>query len=184
MQKIFAKNSLAILAAAMMCAGMLSSCGGARNLLIPHAVSTGPVSTIHDLGLKSGQYDILNTVTETASVRCEYKGNTIRIVSGDGEFSYKFSFDEKKGWHLDSFQGAAALGYFATDIENVTSDVPRPEEFSRRVAMAKILKAVTDYNADGIVEPVVTTNATNAGDRTVEYTSTVRAKLVTVKPTN
>jgi len=184
MQKNFAKKALAILSAAVVCGGMLSSCGGAKNLLIPHSVSTASVTTVSDLGLKQGQYDILNTVKETASVRCEYKGNAIRIESGDGDFSYKFSFDNKVGWRLDSFQGAASLGYFAADIEEAASYAPQPEEFSRRVAMAKIIKAVTDYGADGIVEPVIVTNATNVGDRKVEYTTTVRAKLVVVKPTN
>jgi len=184
MQKSFSKNALAALFASVLCAGLLSSCGGAKNLLIPHSVSTSPVTTIQDLGLKQGQYDILRTVTEAASVRCEYKGNTINIVSGDGEFYYKFKFDDKKGWRLDSFEGAADLGYFAADMEEVASEAPRPEEFSRRVAMAKIIKAVTDYNADGIIEPVTVTNATNAGNRTVEYTSTVRAKLVVVKTTD
>jgi len=181
MQKYFGKNALVVLCVSVLCAGLLSSCGGAKNLLIPHSVSTAPVTTIHDLGLKEGQYDILRTVSESASVRCEYKGNTINISSGDGEFYYRFKFDDKKGWRLDSFEGAADLGYFATDIDVVGSDAPRPEEFSRRVAMAKIIKAVTDYSADGIIEPITVTNATNAGNRAVEYTSTVRAKLVVVK---
>ena len=179
MQKLFAK----ILLVACVSPLMLTSCGGSKNLLIPHAVSTAPVSTIHDLGLKPGQFDILKTVTETASVRCQYKGNTIKITSGDGEFSYKFQFDKNKGWELASFQGSAELGYFSTDLTEVETEAPRPEEFSRRVAMSRIIKAVTDYSADGIVEPVVTTVSRNAGDRTVEYTSTVRAKLVVVKPT-
>ncbi len=162
---------------------MLTSCGGPKNLLIPHAVSTAPVNTIHDLGLKPDQYDILKTVTETASVYCEYKGNTVKITSGDGDFSYKFQFDQKKGWKLASFQGAAELGYFSADLTEEESKTPRPEEFSRRVAMARIIKAVTDYKADGIVEPVVTTVSRDAGNHTVEFTSTVRAKLIVVKPT-
>jgi len=184
MQKYFGKNVLAVLCTSVLCTGLLSSCGGAKNLLIPHSVSTAPVTTIHDLSLKEGQYDILRTVSESASVRCEYKGNTINIYSGDGEFSYKFKFDDKKGWRLASFDGAADLGYFATDIEEVASEAPRPEEFSRRVAMAKIIKAVSDYSADGIIEPITVTNSANVGSRTVEYTSTVRAKLVVVKPSN
>lgn len=175
---------MALLGVTLLCAGLLSSCGGTKNLLIPHSVSTAPVTSIHDLGLKEGQYDILRTVTESASVRCEYKGNTINIVSGDGDFYYKFEFDKNKGWRLNSFEGAADLGYFATDIEEVASEAPRPEEFSRRVAMAKIIKAVTDYGADGIIEPITVTNATNAGSRAVEYTSTVRAKLVVLKTSN
>jgi len=179
MQKQFVKILMAMCVMTL----MLASCGGSRNLLIPHSVSTAPVSTIRDLGLKPGEFDILKTVSETASVRCEYKGSTIKITSGDGDFSYKFEFDPKTGWELDSFQGAAELGYFSADLTEVENHAPRPEEFSRRVAMARIIKAVTDYNADGIVEPVLTTVSRNEGDRTVEYTSTVRAKLVVVKPT-
>lgn len=162
---------------------MLTSCGGPKNLLIPHAVSTAPVSTIHDLGLKPGEFDILKTITETASVRCEYNGSLIKITAGDGDFSYKFMFDSKRGWELVNFNGAAELGYFSADLTEVETSAPRPEEFSRRVAMSRIIKAVTDYGADGIVEPIVTTVSNNMGDRTVEYTSTIRAKLVVVKPT-
>ena len=160
---------------------LLQSCGSQKNLLIPHSVSTAAVTTIKDLNLTKGQYDVLKTVTESASVICEYKGNAIKITSGDGDFSYNFSFDVKTGWRLTSFSGAASLGYFTEDYKEGETAAPIPEEFARRVAMARIISAAADYNADGIIEPITVTSATNAGNRKVEYRSTVRAKLISIK---
>lgn len=153
-------------------------------MVVPYSVSTSGVTTVKDLDLKEGQYEILKTVSESASVVCEYKNDCIKIKDGEGLFSYTFQYDVKDGWKLKSFSGAAPLGFFTEDLndnEVMTSIVP--EQFARRVAMSRIINSVVDYNADGILEPITVTSVSDAGDRKVEYRSTVRAKLISIKPT-
>ena len=163
---------------------MLSSCAGGRSyLVIPRAVSTASAVSVDDLNLTSGQYDVLNTITETASVICEYKNKRIRITSGDNDFAYVFSLGKDGFWTLSAFSGAASLGYFTSDLNASLTEVPDGEEFARRVAMARIIRAAKDYNADGVVEPVVISRVNNAGHNKVEFSSTVSAKLISIKTT-
>lgn len=160
----------------------LQSCGGSRKyLVVPHSVSTISAVPMADLNLKTGDYDVLKTVSETASVVCEYRKDEIKVVSGDGDFSYTFKNDIKNGWSLKSFSGAAEFGYFSSDFEGKPSEVPNIEEFSRRVAMARIVTLARDYGADAVLEPVCVTRASNAGNRKVEYSCTVSAKLIVIK---
>ncbi len=162
---------------------IMQSCGGVKNLVIPHSVSTVGVTTVKDLDLKSGQYEILKTIQESASITCEYKSRQMKIKSNDGDFAYTFSFNDKTGWSLASFNGAASFGYFTDDYSSTFGEIPSAEEFARRVAMARIINAVADFGADGVVEPVTTTRVSNAGKNTVEFQTTVRAKLIKIKPT-
>ena len=161
---------------------VINSCGSKREyLVIPHSVSTASAVTVENLNLQAGQYDVLRSITETASVICEYKGDQIKVTSGEGDFTYTFKFDSKSGWSLKKFSGAASLGYFTSDLNAHPSEVPNPEEFSRRVAMSRIIRAAKDYQADGVVEPVVISNVSNLGQNKIEYTSTVSAKLIVIK---
>ena len=159
----------------------LQSCGSRKYLVVPHSVSTASAVSIDDLRLKPGDYEVLKTVTETASVLCEYRNSEIKVMSGDGDFSYTFKLDPKSGWFLKSFSGAAALGYFTSDYEARPSFVPNPEEFARRVAMARIIAMARDYSADAVVEPICVTRTSNAGKHSVEYLCTVSAKLIQIK---
>ena len=162
----------------------LVSCGtGRKYLVIPHSVSSAAAVTVDDLNLSKNDYQVLKSITETASVICEYKGDQIIISDGNGEFKYKF-VQTKSGWVLSSFDGAASLGYFTKDFENRPNEVPNAEEFARRSAMARIIRAAKDYQADGVVEPVVISSANNVGRNKVEYVSTVSAKLISIKTHN
>lgn len=160
----------------------LASCGTTRNyLVIPHSVSSASAVTVDDLNLSKGDYDVLKSITESASVICEYNGSSIKI-SSDDEFSYTFTLSSS-GWSLSRFQGAASLGYFTSDLENHPSEIPNGEEFARRVAMSRIIRAAKDYQADGVIEPVVISIANDIGRNKVEYISTVSAKLISIKST-
>lgn len=164
-------------------ASLLTSCGGQKALIIPRAISTAEAVSVKDLDMQRGDYDILNTITETASVRCEYHKDEIRIISSDGDFSYRFKFDPKSGWKLESFSGVASFGYLTSDINNQFS-LPDPEEFARRSAIARIISALKDYGADGVIEPVTTTIASQSGRNAVEFKAKVSAKLIKLKTDN
>ncbi|MCH5346457.1 MAG: hypothetical protein J1E63_05070 [Muribaculaceae bacterium] len=176
------KLKLLLLAASISMVLMLQSCGSGREyLVIPHSVSTVSSVGFADLKLKADEYQILKTISETATVKCQFKKNEIKVTGGDGDFTYTFHFDSKSGWALSKFSGAASLGYFAPDLTEEVYSVPNVEEFSRRVAIARIISAVTDYHADAVIEPVTVTRVNNLGNNTIEYTTTVSAKLIVIK---
>lgn len=162
---------------------ILASCGGQKNLVIPHAVSTANSISMGSLNLSKGQYEILNSVTETASVSVQYKNESITIKSLDGDFAYWFRFNPKTGWVLNKFSGTAQLGYLANDPD-VNMQIPDAEVFARRVAISKLINVIKDYDADGALEPIVTTRATNSGKNEVEYHATATAKLIKIHSTN
>lgn len=158
------------------------SCTSVRNLVVPHAVSSAEVIPATALNLTKGSYDILASVTETASVTAKYSGTALTILSGDGDFAYYFKYDKKIGWSLNKFSGTATFGYLQTESSNPES-MPEAEEFARRVAIARLIETVKDYGADSVLEPIVTTRATNSGKNTVEYQASVTAKIVKIYPT-
>lgn len=161
---------------------MLASCSGTRNLVVPHAVSTADAIPATALNLKKGDYDILNTISESASVTAKYSGKSLKVTSGDGDFSYFFAYNAKSGWSLKSFSGSANFGYLLNE-NSCMDEMPQAEEFARRVAIAKLIEQVKDYGADGVLEPIVTTRVSNAGHNTIEYQATATAKIVKIHST-
>lgn len=172
--------SLAFIAMTMLFA--LTSCGGQKSLIVPRAVSTAEAIPAAALNLQKGDYDILASVTETASITAQYSAKQLKIQSGDGEFSYTFAYDKKTGyWNLKSFSGTATFGYLMTDTE-LSASLPSAEEFARRVAIARLIDTIKDYGADGALEPIVSTRASNVRRGTVEYQASVTAKIVKIHP--
>lgn len=161
----------------------LTSCSGVRNLVVPHAVSSADAIPATALNLVKSDYDILSSITETASVIAKYTGQSLTIKSGDGDFAYYFSFDKKNGWSLRKFSGTATFGYLQSEVASPEA-MPEAEEFARRVAIARLIETVKDYGADGVLEPIVTTRVSNSGHNTVEYQASVTAKIVKIHPTN
>lgn len=163
---------------------ILTACGGPKNFIIPRAVSSADAISLKDLNLTRNDYDVLSTISESASVKCTFKKNEIQITALDDNFSYKFKFDAKTGWKLDSFSGVATLGYFVSDMNETMSSIPNPEEFSRRVASARLINAVKDFDADGIIEPITTTMVSQESKNTVIFKTKISAKLVKLKTNN
>ncbi len=157
----------------------LASCGGQKNLIVPRAVTTADAIPASALNLQKGDYDILSSVTETASITATYSSTSLKIVSSDGEFSYSFQFNPKTGWYLDKFSGTANFGYLLQDT-NGNVEMPGAEEFARRVAIARLIEVIKDYGADAALEPIVTTRASNVSSRVVEYQATATAKIVKI----
>ena len=180
-KNLLSKIMLASVLVAATC--YLTSCGGGRKyLVVPHSVSTESSVSVSDLKLEPGQYEVLSSITETASVICEYKGTEIKVSSSDGSFQYIFEL-RNDAWILAKFSGAADFGYFTSDYNARVTQIPNAEEFARRVAMARIIRASKDYQADAVIEPVVISNVTNLSKNQIEITSTVTAKLISIKTT-
>ncbi len=177
------KKIFILLSALLLAMVTLSSCNSQKNLVVPRSVSSAEAVPVSALNLQKNGYDILQTVTETASVTAQYGGQQLKIQSGDGDFSYTFKFDKKAGWVLDKFSGTANFGYLLSDVQNSAEALPDAEEFARRVAIARLIDSVKDYGADGVISPIITTRASNAGDKKVEYQATVTAKIIKIHPT-
>lgn len=160
----------------------LSSCNGVKNLVVPHAVSSIDAIPAAALNLQKGDYDIMASLSETASVTAKYSGKSLEVRSSDGDFYYQFAYDKKTGWSLKKFSGTANFGYLLSDATSPEA-MPEAEEFARRVAIARLIDAVKDYGADGVLEPIVTTRVSNAGKNTIEYQATVTAKIVKIHTT-
>ncbi len=171
--------------ASIICAAvtLMTSCGGQKNLVVPRAVSSADAISVGALNLQKGDYDILKTVTETASVTATYSGTSLKLTSEDGDFSYKFKFNNSTGWTLSSFHGTATFGYLLQDA-SYSVELPNAEEFARRVAIARLIEVIKDYGADGALEPIVTTRASNVSNNVVEYQATATAKIVKIHTTN
>lgn len=174
------KSKLILVAVAIVTALAFTSCGSS-SLLVPRAISTAEIVPAQALNLQKGSYDIMASVTETSSVTVKYSKNAMEVKSGDGVFSYNFALG-KMGWELKKFQGIATFGYLTSDIEG-SSVMPSGEEFARRVAISRLIEQVKDYGADGVLEPIVTTRASNIGKNQVEYQAIVTSKLVKIHPT-
>lgn len=162
---------------------LLGSCGGPQALIIPHSVSTANSISMDALNLNKGDYEILNTVTETSSVSVKYTSNAITIKSLDGDFAYWFSGNPKYGWFLKKYSGTASFGYLKNEPGSNVG-FPDAEEFARRAAIAKLINVIKDFHADGALEPIVTTTATNSGSNTIEYHATASAKIIKIHATN
>lgn len=176
------KNFILILSATFAIFLAFTSCKSKQQVLtIPHSISTADATTIASLRLPSDNYDILNTVTETASVSCKYDGSKITITSNDGEFRYEFQQNQDGNWNLKSFAGVASFGYLSSDYNNPQNVMPDAEIFARRVAIAKVIAAVSDFGADGIIEPIVVTQASQEDRNTVVYSAKVSAKIIKLR---
>lgn len=169
--------------ASLVLAFTLGSCKGSQNVIVPRAISTANAIPAAGLNLQKGQYEILAAVTETASVTVNYGGNSLKINSGDGEFSYTFNQDKNGTWFLTKFSGTANFGYLSSEV-HPNAGMPMAEDFARRVAISRLIDQIKDYGGDGALEPIVTTRASNAGHNKVEYQATATAKIVKIHTTS
>ena len=70
------------------------------------------------------------------------------------------------------------------DYENELFDIPpHPHWIVRRLAIYRLINAAKVAGADGVIEPIISTNvAQGRRSRDIVYKTTVSAKLVKIKP--
>lgn len=172
------KKLFFILSAALL---LLASCSAPQTSLVPRAVNTINSITLKELNLDRNDYEIINTVEAEAYIKYDSNYNNTRITISDdrGEFQLKYLYDKKKGWSC-RYSGIVRFGYLANDYVISTEQYTHPEEVARRLAIYRLINIVNEYGADGVLEPVISTNVESKGDYDVFYTS-VKAKMVIVK---
>lgn len=153
----------------------LYSCGGTKQLQIPKAINTVNSVSLQELNLEHGKdYKILNTVSAEAVIMYHVSGNKTVVSEQNGEFT--LTFIEKKKGTIVKCDGVARFGFLSRDHTSARlSD--SPEHVARNLAIYRLINAVKISNADGIIEPLVSSNVETQG-RYLIIKTTATGKLV------
>ena len=165
----------------------MSSC---RTAWVPKAVNTVHPVGWEELNLVRKDYIILNTATAEASVTYYRTSKRVKISDANNEYiatfkraKFRNAFGKKdEVWYLHDVDGIVRIGFLNNDYDE---DEIRlrcdPSWFSRRAAIYRIINAAKVAGADGIIEPVISTNIEQVG-RNVIFKTTVSGKLIKLKP--
>ena len=160
----------------------MTSCGTALHI-VPQATNTVNAVTLNELNLHTGDYTVLETITAEATIAVKYSSNsTIEVRDVDNTFSYKMV-----GGVLQQTEGVIRAGYLSNDYGRV--DFTYPEDLARKVAIFRIINKSQQMGADGLIEPVISTNIEESSKSTfgkelvVVYKTTVSAKPIKLKVT-
>jgi hypothetical protein len=155
-----------------------------QSLVVPKAINTINSVGLEELNLKHGtDYTIVNTVTADATILYseQKKGQQITLKEENGEFRLVYRFNSESGhWFLIDFDGIARFGFLNNDYGQVSLREVYPEDVVRNLAIYRLINASKVRGADGVIEPVVSTNVEQRG-REIVFKTTVSAKLVKLK---
>lgn len=157
--------------------------GKKKAFVIPKAVNTVNIVSLKELNLTHGDYQILNTITaEAAIIYTENKAGSVCTLKGvDEPFHITYTFDKEGDLEAEEFSGVIRFGYLYNDYK-INNGVIYPEEMSRRLAIYRLINMVQMEGADGVIEPVISTDVENTNNkRECILKTTVRAKLVKLK---
>ncbi len=160
---------------------VISACGVPKINVIPKAVNTVAPVSFNDLNLKSGDYTLVNTATAEATVVAKYKKDKKKheVTVSSEDFSITYNIVDG-GWYFKECDGVARLGYLTNMISDANA-LLFPEDIARRLAIYRLINEVKTEGADGIIEPIVSTNVQKTDSNTVTYTSTAEGKLIKLK---
>lgn len=161
----------------------VSAFGRKKAFVVPKAVNTVNVVSLKELNLTRGDYQVLKTVTaEAAIVYTENKKGSVCTMKGtDENFYITYTFDKEGYLESEDFSGVLRFGYLYNDYK-INDGVIYPEEMARRLAIYRLINMVQLQGADGVIEPVISTNIENTKNkRECILKTTVRAKLVKLK---
>ena len=164
----------------------MSSC---RSVAVPKAVNTVHPVGWEELNLTRKDYIILKTVSADASVSWTETSKRLKISDENGEFVATFKKEKMKtmfgkeiGFRLDDVKGIVRIGLLKNDynVDDLGLQAD-PYWFSRNMATYRLINAAKMAGADGIIEPIVSTNVEQIGKKIV-FKTTVSGKLIKLKP--
>jgi hypothetical protein len=166
---------------------VMTSCKSVR--VVPQAKSTVNAVSLSELRLTNADYSVLNTISADATISVTYHSdNSIEVRDVDNTFSYKLTPIGKKGdgsYMLENTDGVIRVGFLSNTSGSV--DLTVPEDVARGVSLYSIIGKSQQMGADGLIEPVISTNiegtSGSTGKMTVIYKTTVSAKPVKLKVT-
>lgn len=172
---------------------LLASCTHVEQI-IPRAVNTVNTVSFKDLKLERKDYEVMNTISAEATVSFSIGsfGNVSTISEQGGEFSIVSRYQKaKKGrdayWDI-TVTGVPKLGYLSNDYELQSVEtrnmlLRHPEVVARQLAVYRIINLAKQQGADGVIEPLISTNVAGSGKTTV-FQTTITAKMVKIKTDN
>lgn len=160
---------------------VMTSCGLLKKTqpIIPTAVSSvsSPVY-LQDLNLTKGDYEIIKTETAEAVVIYEESilGKSFSIKEKNNEFLLNIK-EGSDGYDI-KYTGIVKYGFLSRN--EVDIKYMNPSAIAEGLATYRLINAVQDMGADGIIEPMTTIKVGNDGKKVV-FTATISAKLVKIK---
>ncbi len=152
-----------------------------NNNFTPRAVNTLNSVTLDELHLQRKDYEILNTITADATVIYEGNSQSMTIKEEKGEFSIVLTWNQNTGkWDKTDFDGIARLGYLSNDYDNLNISY-NPEDMARNIAIYRLINISKSMGADGVIAPVISTNAEKTGRYQITFKTTVEAKAIKLK---
>lgn len=185
-QAITMKKHLLLSMVVMASTILLTSCFGLKkaavpNMIIPIATNTINSVGLSELNLKHGtDYTVLNTVTAEATIlyTTHKKGREVSIKEENGEFEIRWKYDEEsREWYREDFEGIARYGFLSNDYARVNTKEIAPEDIVRNLAIYRLINQAKVRGVDGVIEPVISTNAEASG-KNIIFKTTVSAKLM------
>lgn len=179
-------KKLIIASMTMACMFTMTSCFGPRKMVekrIPVAINTVNSVGLRELNLTHGKdYSIVSTITSEATVIFseQKRGEQVTLREENGEFKIIFKYDSNfDEWRCTDFEGIARYGFLNNDYDQVFL-TKNPEYVVRNLAIYRLINASKVRGADGVIEPVISTNAEQRGKEIV-FKTTVSAKLIKLK---
>lgn len=162
----------------------ITACTSTKRTMIPRAVNTVNSIGLNELNLQRSDYEILNTVTSSATISyIENRTGTEVLMKGeDEEFTLRYIYNKKTGWDC-RYSGIMKFGYLDNDYIINQDGFTQPEEIARRLAIYRIVNQANMAGADGVIEPIISTNVAQQG-KSIIYQTTVSAKLIKIKTNN
>lgn len=80
---------------------------------------------------------------------------------------------------MTKFKGIFKVGYLHNDHANASFS--NPEDLARKLAVYRLINISNEMGADGIIEPVVSTNVAQQDNNTVIFKTTVSGKPIRLK---
>lgn len=166
---------------------LMSSCA-TKYSIIPKAVNTISTVSYSDLDLKRADYEIIKTITATATINYSVSNNG-QLVDIDGvddnfalRYIYKGGLKNAKSDWMCKYAGVLKLGFLSNDYaeDYDPATMCSPEKLARHLAIYRAINAAKHEGGDGLIEPVISTNVEQAG-RILIYKSTVTAKVIKLK---
>ena len=152
-----------------------------KSTMMPQAINTINSVYLDELNLKHGtDYTIINTATAEATVIfiIKRKGKEITIREENNEFELIYQYDkDDKDFQLIDYEGIARFGFLSNDYGYTFIDYASPEYIVRNLAIYRLINAAKVRGADGVIEPVISTNVEQRG-KDIVFKTTASAKLI------
>ena len=146
----------------------------------PIATNSIKAISLGELNLQTGDYIVLPTITVTSLVSVAWRGkNEFTINVEDEDFMLKYRWDGgKKSWVLRDWEGVVKMGFLANDTKLF---IPQhPTEVADKLGVYRLIAQAQAKGADGIVEPIISTNMAKNGNK-LFFKTTVTARPVILK---